>query len=125
MDIYLCPHYNRHPEACPKPYIICHNVLYPYVLDQVRVFARSTKWRKADSPISEYVSILALTPEILKNVIERIKEGRVGYPSRPGKSDSDSAEAGLSDITEKRTTREGVTIELLLLDSNNGETTWR
>ena len=84
-DIYLCAYHNRHPEACPKTHIIYHEVLYPYVLDQVRAFARSMKRRKVNSPISEYASIHALTPEILKNVIDRIEVGHVGYRSRPGK----------------------------------------
>lgn len=84
-DIYLCAYHNRHPEACPKTHIIYHEVLYPYVLDQVRAFARSMKRRKVNSPISEYVSIQALTPEILKNVIERIEVGHVPHHAKLGK----------------------------------------
>ena len=84
-DIYLCAYHNRHPEICPKTHIIYHEMLYPYVLDQVRDFAKSMKRRKVNSPISEYASIEALTPEILKNVIERIEVGHVTYRARPGK----------------------------------------
>ena len=84
-DIYLCAYHNRHPEICPKTHIIYHEMLYPYVLEQVRDFAKSMKRRKVNSPISEYASIEALTPEILKNVIERIEVGHVTYRARPGK----------------------------------------
>ena len=68
-----------------KTHIIYHEMLYPYVLEQVRDFAKSMKRRKVNSPISEYASIEALTPEILKNVIERIEVGHVTYRARPGK----------------------------------------
>ena len=83
-DIYLCAYHNRHPEVCPKTHIIYHEMLYPYVLDQVRTFARSMKRRKVNSPISEYAAIQELTSEILKNAIERIEIGHVNYKSRPG-----------------------------------------
>ena len=36
VDVYLCTHHNRRPDECPKTHIIYHEVLYPYVLDQIR-----------------------------------------------------------------------------------------
>ena len=61
-----------------------HDMLYPYVLQQVQVFAKSMKRRKVNSKISEYVTIQELTPEVLDAVIERIEIGHVKYKSKPG-----------------------------------------
>lgn len=83
-DIYLCMHHYLHPEVCPKTHRIYHEVLYPYVLKQIRTFARSMKRKKVNSPIREYASIDELTPEILNDVIERIEIGHVTRKSKPG-----------------------------------------
>ena len=72
VDIYLCTHHNRRPEECPKTHIIYHEVLYPYVLEQIRALARSMKRRKVKSPICRYVNIQELSPEVLRTVISRI-----------------------------------------------------
>ena len=83
-DIYFCMYHFLHPEICPKTHRIYHDMLYPYVLQQIRTFARSMKRRKLNSTIKEYVSIEELTPEILDDVIERIEIGHATNKSRPG-----------------------------------------
>ena len=85
-DIYLCTHHNRRPDECPKTHIIYHEVLYPYVLDQIRALARSMKRRKVNSPICRYVDIRELTPLILRDVVERIEVGHVIHPARSTKA---------------------------------------
>ena len=83
-DIYLCMYHYQHPEICPKTHRVYHEMLYPYVLQQIRLFARSMKRRKTSSPVSEYAEIEELTPEILDDVIERIEIGHVRRNSKPG-----------------------------------------
>lgn len=83
-DIYLCMYHYQHPEICPQTHRIYHEMLYPYVLQQVQTFAKSMKRRKVNSPISQYTSIEELTPEILNEVIERIEIGHVRKKSKPG-----------------------------------------
>ena len=85
MDIYLCSYHYRRPDQCPKTHIIYHEMLYPYVLEQIRNFAKSMKRRKINSPLIRYVDIQELTPDILLEVIERIEVGHVGYKAKPGK----------------------------------------
>ncbi len=85
VDIYLCTHHNRRPDECPKTHIIYHEVLYPYVLDQIRALARSMKRRKVNSPICRYVDIEQLTPETLREVINRIEVGHVNCPGKSTK----------------------------------------
>ena len=69
---------------CTKTHRVYHEVLYPYVLQQIQIFARSMKRRKVNSPIKEYGSIQELTPEILNETIERIEIGHVTSKSKPG-----------------------------------------
>lgn len=83
-DIYLCMYHYKHPEICPKTHIIYHEVLYPYVLQQIQSFAKSMKRRKINSPIKDYAAIDALTPEIIDDVIERIEIGHLTRKSKPG-----------------------------------------
>lgn len=83
-DIYLCMHHYLKPNECPKTHRVYHDMLYPYVLQQIRYFARSMKRRKVKSTISTYADIEELTPEILNDVIERIEIGHVRYNSKPG-----------------------------------------
>lgn len=83
-DIYLCMYHYAHPEVCPKTHRIYHEMLYPYVMQQVQAFAKSMKRRKINSKISEFSTIGELTPEILDAVIERIEIGHVKYKSKPG-----------------------------------------
>jgi hypothetical protein len=83
-DIYLCMYHYAHPEVCPKTHRIYHDMLYPYVLQQVQAFAKSMKRRKVNSKISEYTTIQELTPEVLDAVIERIEIGHVKHKSKPG-----------------------------------------
>ena len=75
-------HYYR-SEECPKTHALYHAVLYPYVLSQVRGFAKSMKKRKIQSPLLEFGEISELTPEILKCAIERIEVGHVSRKSTP------------------------------------------
>ena len=83
-DIYLCMYHHSHPEVCPKTHRIYHDMLYPYVLQQIQIFAKSMKRRKVNSKISEYAAIRELTPEVLDAVIERIEIGHVKHKSKPG-----------------------------------------
>ena len=83
-DIYLCMYHYSHPEICPKTHRVYHDMLYPYVLQQVRAFAKSMKRRKVNSVIKDYVDIQELTPEVLAATIERIEISHVRYNSKPG-----------------------------------------
>ena len=83
-DIYLCMHHYSHPDTCPKTHRVYHDMLYPYVLQQVKAFAKSMKRRKVNSPISSFAYIEELTPEILAAVIDRIEISHVRYNSKPG-----------------------------------------
>ena len=83
-DIYLCMYHYSHPDICPKTHRVYHDMLYPYVLQQVKAFAKSMKRRKVNSPISNFADIEELTPEILDAVIERIEISHVRYNSKPG-----------------------------------------
>ena len=82
--MYFCMHHYKKPEECPKTHRIYHEMLYPYVLQQIRGFAKSMKRRKVNSPIKDYASIQELTPEILEDVIERIEIGHLTHKSKPG-----------------------------------------
>lgn len=84
-DLYRCMHHFRHPDACPKTHAIYHSMLYPYVLYQVRAFAKSMRRRKVKSALAEYGDITELTAEILKQVIERIEIGHVTRKALPSK----------------------------------------
>lgn len=83
-DIYLCMHHYHRREECPKTHCIYHEMLYPYVLQQIQNFAKSMKRRKVNSPIKEYAEITELSPEILDAVIERIEIGHLTKKSKPG-----------------------------------------
>lgn len=83
-DIYFCMYHYNHPDVCPKTHRVYHDMLYPYVLQQIRLFAKSMKRRKVNSVIKDHVSIMELTPEILNEVIERIEIGHVTKKSKPG-----------------------------------------
>ena len=84
-DLYRCMHHHYHPEDCPRTHAIYHSVLYPYVLQQVRGFAKSMKKRKIQSPLLDFGDISELTPDILKCAIERIEIGHVSRKSIPAK----------------------------------------
>lgn len=84
-DIYLCMHHYNRPDVCPQTHRIYHDMLYPYVLQQIRRFAGSMRKRKVNSPIVEYAALQELTPEVLDAVIERIEIGHVKYNSTPGR----------------------------------------
>ena len=64
-----------------RPY---HDMLYPYVLQQVQAFAKSMKRRKINSSIKDYAAIDGLTPDILNDVIERIEIGHLTRKSKLG-----------------------------------------
>lgn len=85
VDIYLCTHHNRRSDECPKTHIIYHEVLYPYILEQIRALARSMKRRRLKSPICQYANIEKLTRVILENMIMRIEVGHVPYNTKPGR----------------------------------------
>lgn len=84
-DLYRCMHHHYHPEACPKTHAIYHSMLYPYVLSQVKAFAKSMRRRRIQSSLTELGEISELTPVILKRVIERIEVGHVSRKSTPAK----------------------------------------
>lgn len=84
-DLYRCMHHYRHPEVCPRTHAIYHSMLYPYILGQVRAFAKSMRRRKVQSPLAEYGNITELTPGILSSTIERIEIGHVTRKSVPSK----------------------------------------
>ena len=83
-DIYLCMYHYAHPNICPQTHRVYHDMLYPYVLQQVRAFAKSMRRRKINSSIRDFADIQELTPEILDATIERIEIGHVKYRSKPG-----------------------------------------
>ena len=83
-DLYQCMYHYHHPEICPETHRIYHEMLYPYVLQQIRQFAKSMKRRKVHSSIAEYDAVAELTPEILDRVIDRIEVSHVKYKSKPG-----------------------------------------
>jgi DNA invertase Pin-like site-specific DNA recombinase len=83
-DIYLCMHHYLRPDECPKTHRVYHEMLYPYVLQQIQTFAKSMKRRKVNSPLKDYTDITELTPEILDRAVERIEIGHVRKNSRPG-----------------------------------------
>ena len=83
-DIYFCAHHYHRPDQCPKTHRIYHEMLYPYLLQQIQAFARSMKRRKVNSVLSQHADIQELTPEILNAVIERIEIGHVAYKTKPG-----------------------------------------
>ena len=70
-------------NECPKTYIIYHEVLYPYVLEQIRALARSIKRRRVNSSICQYADIHELNPEILEEVVERILVSHVKRNAKP------------------------------------------
>ena len=82
VDIYLCTHHNRRQDECPKTHTIYHEVLYPYVLEQIRALARSMKRRKVNSPICRHTSIEELTSEILNEMVTHIAVGHVSCRSK-------------------------------------------
>lgn len=82
-DIYLCMYHYSHPEICPKTHRVYHDMLYPYVLQEIQTFARSMKRRKVNSPIANYADIQVLTPDVLDATIERIEVSHVGHKSKP------------------------------------------
>jgi hypothetical protein len=63
---------------------VYRDMLYPYVLQQIKAFAKSMKRRKVNSAIKDYADIQELTPEVLDAAIERIEISHVGYKSKPG-----------------------------------------
>lgn len=85
-DIYRCMHHFYHPNVCPQTHAIYHSVLYPYLLNQVRAFAKSLRRRKVTSPLVEYADITELTPEILRSVINRIEIGHMSRKTPPSKA---------------------------------------
>lgn len=83
-DMYLCMHHYHRPDVCPQTHRVYHDMLYPYVLQQVRSFAVSMKRRKVNSHLANYADIEELTPQILAAVIERIEIGHITKKSKPG-----------------------------------------
>ena len=83
-DIYLCMYHYKHPEICPQTHRVYHEMLYPFVLQQIQTFAKTMKRKKVHSSIADYSDIRELTPDILEKVIERIEIGHVRQKSKPG-----------------------------------------
>ena len=86
VDIYLCSHHNLRPDECPRTHIIYHEVLYPYVLEQLCGLAKSMRKRKINSPICQYRDIQELTQAILKEVVDRIMIGHVSSKTKPARA---------------------------------------
>lgn len=84
-DLYRCMYHYHRPDVCPETHSIYHNMLYDYVLAQVKAFSKSLKRRKVVIKVTEYGEITELTPEILNAVIERIEVGHVTRKAKPGK----------------------------------------
>ena len=84
-DLYRCMHHHYHPDACPKTHAVYHSMLYPYVLSQVKAFAKSLRRRKIQSPLSDYGNISELSPEILNRVISRIEVGHITRKVSPAR----------------------------------------
>ena len=84
-DMYLCMHHYNRPDVCPQTHRIYHDMLYDYVLQQIRQFAKTMKKRKVNTPIATYSTLTEITPEVLNNVIERIEIGHLTNKSKPGK----------------------------------------
>ena len=84
-EIYLCMHHYHRPDICPHTHRVYHDMLYPYVLQQIRQFASSMKKRRVNSQISEFATLEELTPEVLNAVIERIEIGHIKHNSSPGR----------------------------------------
>lgn len=84
VDMYLCMHHYHRPDVCPKTHRVYHDMLYTYVLQQVRSFAASMKRRKVNSHLANYADIEELTPQILAEIIERIEISHVSKKSKPG-----------------------------------------
>lgn len=83
-DIYLCMYHYSHPEICPQTHCVYHDMLYPYVLQELQTFARSMKRRKVNSQIKNYADVQELTSDILDATVERIEISHVSYKSKPG-----------------------------------------
>jgi len=84
-DLYRCMHHHYHPEICLKTHAIYHSMLYPFILTQLRAFAKSMRRRKIQSSLAEFGDIAELTPEILRSAVERIEVGHVTSKSIPSK----------------------------------------
>lgn len=84
VDMYLCMHHYHRPDVCPQTHRVYHDMLYPYVLQQIRAFGKTMKRRKINSTLKDYATIQELTPRILDDVIERIEIGHVTKKSKPG-----------------------------------------
>lgn len=85
-DVYRCMHHFYHPNECPQTHAIYHSILYPYLLNQVRAFAKSLRRRKVTTPLVEYADITELTPEILRSVIDRIEIGHLSRKTSSSKA---------------------------------------
>lgn len=83
-EIYFCSYHCNHPDECPQTHRVYHEMLYPFVLQQIHTLAKSMKRRKINSKLSQYATVEKLTPEILDEVIERIEIGHVKHKSKPG-----------------------------------------
>jgi hypothetical protein len=84
-DIYQCMHHYLNRKECPQTHRVYHEMLYPYVLQEIQRFAKTMKRRKINAAIKDYVDITELTPEILNEVIERIEIAHVARKSKPGR----------------------------------------
>ena len=82
-DIYFCMYHFHHPDVCPKTHRVYHEMLYPYVLQQIRSFAQTMKRRKINTSLKNMTNIEEITPEILDQVIERIEISHVSKKSKP------------------------------------------
>ncbi len=83
-EIYTCMHHYRHPNECPKTHQVYYDVLYSYVLQQIRAFAKSMTRRNTNLSIGDYADIEEITPEILDRIIEQIEVGHFTRKSKPG-----------------------------------------
>ena len=84
-DLYRCMHHFRNPQECPKTHAIYHELLYDYVLKQIRLLARSVRLRKMNIAVSEYKDIEKLDASMLHQIISRIEIDHVTHKSKPSK----------------------------------------
>lgn len=84
-DIYICMNHYKNPDVCPKTHQVYHEILYAYVLQQLRNFAKSIKRRNVNLPLKDYTVIKGVSPEMINEVIDRIEIGHITYKCKLGR----------------------------------------
>ena len=81
-DLYRCMHHYLKPEECPKPHAVYHSTLCEFIIKQLHTLGKSLRRQKVQSPIVQYTSVKELTPEILREVIERIEVDHISEKTK-------------------------------------------